>query len=40
MEEEELQNKRDEVAKKARRGEIDPTHEFCFSVCGQVTVDY
>ena len=30
--EEELQKKREEAERKARRGEIDPTHEFTFQV--------
>jgi hypothetical protein len=30
--EEELQRKREEAERKARRGEIDPTHEFTFQV--------
>ena len=28
----ELQKKREEAERKARRGEIDPTHEFTFQV--------
>ena len=31
-----LQKKRDEAERKARRGEIDPTHEFTFLLVGQV----
>ena len=34
--EEELQKKREEAERKARRGEIDPTHEFTFQVRGYV----
>ena len=34
--EDELQKKREEAERKARRGEIDPTHEFTFQVIGQV----
>ena len=34
--EEELQKKREEAERKARRGEIDPTHEFTFQVRGFV----
>ena len=30
--EEELQKKREEAERKARRGEIDPTHEFTIQV--------
>ena len=30
--EEERQKKREEAERKARRGEIDPTHEFTFQV--------
>ena len=30
--EDELQKKREEAERKARRGEIDPTHEFTFQV--------
>ena len=36
MNEEELQKKREEAERKARRGEIDPTHEFTFHIIGQV----
>ena len=36
MNEEELQKKREEAERKARRGEIDPTHEFTFHLIGQV----
>ena len=36
MKEEELQRKREEAERKARRGEIDPTHEFTFHLIGQV----
>ena len=32
-----LQKKRDEAERKARRGEIDPTHEFTFLLVGQVS---
>ena len=38
MDEEELQKKREEAERKARRGELDPAHEFTFSICGQVIV--
>ena len=31
-----LQRKREEAERKARRGEIDPTHEFTFFIVGQV----
>ena len=34
---EELQKKREEAERKARRGEIDPMHEFAFQVIGQVS---
>ena len=34
---EEIQKKREEAERKARRGEIDPMHEFAFQVIGQVT---
>ena len=34
--EEEIQKKREEAERKARRGEIDPAHEFTFMICGQV----
>ena len=37
MKEEELQKKREEAERKARRGEIDPTHEYTFNVIGQVS---
>ena len=33
---EEIQRKREEAERKARRGEIDPMHEFTFQVIGQV----
>jgi hypothetical protein len=36
MKDEELQKKREEAERKARRGEIDPTHEFTFLLIGQV----
>ena len=36
MSPEELQKKREEAERKARRGEIDPMHEFAFQVIGQV----
>ena len=36
MNEDELQKKREEAERKARRGEIDPTHEFTFLLIGQV----
>ena len=35
---EELQKKREEAERKARRGEIDPMHEFAFQVIGQVRI--
>ena len=31
-----LQRKREEAERKARRGEIEPTHEFTFLLIGQV----
>ena len=31
-----IQRKREEAERKARRGEIDPTHEFTFFIVGQV----
>jgi hypothetical protein len=34
--EESLLKKREEAERKARRGEIDPTHEFTFHIIGQV----
>ena len=34
-----LQRKREEAERKARRGEIDPTHEFTFLLVGQVCND-
>ena len=36
MKDDELQRKREEAERKARRGEIDPTHEFTFLLIGQV----
>jgi hypothetical protein len=33
---EDLKKKREEAERKARRGEIDPTHEFTFHLIGQV----
>ena len=33
---EEIQKKREEAERKARRGEIDPMQEFAFQVIGQV----
>ena len=36
MKDDELQKKREEAERKARRGEIDPTHEFTFLLIGQV----
>ena len=36
MKQEELTKKREEAERKARRGEIDPTHEFTFHLIGQV----
>ena len=36
--EEELQKKREEAERKARRGEIDPTHEFTFQVIARSTI--
>ena len=36
MKAEELTKKREEAERKARRGEIDPTHEFTFHLIGQV----
>ena len=38
MKAEELTKKREEAERKARRGEIDPTHEFTFHLIGQVVV--
>ena len=38
MSPEELQKKREEAERKARRGEIDPMHEFAFQVIGQVSL--
>merc|ERR1711879_286039 len=35
--EEELQKKREEAERKARRGEIDPTHEFTFQIVAQLS---
>ena len=35
MKGEELAKKREEAERKARRGEIDPTHEFTFQLIGQ-----
>ena len=32
----EMKKKREEAERKARRGEIDPTHEFTFHLIGQV----
>ena len=40
MNEDELQKKREEAERKARRGEIDPTHEFTFLLIGQVRTIY
>ena len=37
---EELQKKREEAERKARRGEIEPTHDFTFSLIGQVKCCY
>ena len=37
--EEELQKKREEAERKARRGEIDPTHEFTFQV-GSIQISF
>jgi hypothetical protein len=34
---EEIQKKREEAERKARRGEIDPMQEFAFQVVGQVS---
>ena len=34
---EELQKQREEAERKARRGEIEPTHDFTFSLIGQFT---
>ena len=38
MKAEELTKKREEAERKARRGEIDPTHEFTFHLIGQVVM--
>ena len=35
--EEELQKKREEAERKARRGEIDPTHDFTIQVRHECT---
>jgi hypothetical protein len=35
---EEIQKKREEAERKARRGEIDPMQEFAFQVVGQVSL--
>ena len=40
MKAEELTKKREEAERKARRGEIDPTHEFTFHLIGQVETGY
>ena len=40
MKAEELTKKREEAERKARRGEIDPTHEFTFHLIGQVEKVY
>ena len=40
MSPEELQKKREEAERKARRGEIDPMHEFAFQVIGQVNIPF
>ena len=37
MKADELAKKREEAERKARRGEIDPTHEFTFHLIGQVS---
>ena len=34
----EIQKKREEAERKARRGEIDPMQEFAFQVMGQVKI--
>ena len=34
---EELQKQREEAERKARRGEIEPTHDFTFCLIGQFT---
>ena len=36
--EEELQKKREEAERKARRGEIDPTHEFTIQVSDNLSL--
>ena len=36
---EELQKQREEAERKARRGEIEPTHDFTFGLIGQFTGD-
>ena len=33
-----MTKKREEAERKARRGEIDPTHEFTFHLIGQVVM--
>lgn len=37
LSEEEIQKKRDEAERKARRGEIDPMHDYVFLVICQVS---
>ena len=36
LSDEEIQKKREEAERKARRGEIDPMHEYAFQVICQV----
>ena len=36
LSEDEIQKKREEAERKARRGEIDPMHEYAFQVICQV----
>ena len=38
--EEEIQKKREEAERKARRGEIDPMQEYTFSMISNVTKSY
>ena len=35
--EEELERKKEEAERKARRGEIDPVHEYTFTLISKVT---
>ena len=40
LSEEEIQKKRDEAERKARRGEIDPMHDYVFQVICQVSGEW